>query len=75
MPVIDGIEADLRGEQADVGLGQVFTGQIACVSQQCLQFVEHDEQFIEGFFVSVLGGSKARAVDAVVHRRVDALIE
>ncbi|MOA27141.1 hypothetical protein D3C78_1479920 [compost metagenome] len=75
MSVVDRIEANQRGEQAPVGFGQVFASQIAMSGELRFQAIQFREQRREGFFVGCLGSGEAGAVDAVVHRRVDARVE
>ncbi|MNI60263.1 hypothetical protein D3C73_1154610 [compost metagenome] len=75
MAVVHRVEADQRGEQADVGFGQVFAGQVAIGTQQFFQVIEFREQTIERFFVSLLRSGEACAVHTVVHRRINPLVQ
>ena len=75
VPVIHRIETNQRGEQADVRFGQVLTGQVTVGAQQLLQSIQLGKQFIEGLFISALRRGKPGAVHAVVHSRIDPLVQ
>ncbi|MNP08999.1 hypothetical protein D3C76_1010880 [compost metagenome] len=69
------IEAHQGGEQAHIGLGQVFPGQVAIAAQQVFQVVQFVEHFVKRSLVGFLRSGKACAIHAVVHRRVDAFVQ
>ncbi len=73
--VVHRIEAHQGGEQADIGLGQVFAGQVAAFAEQAFQVVQLLEQLDEGLLVGVLASGEASTVHAVVDRRIDASVE
>ncbi|MNL65892.1 hypothetical protein D3C87_1902880 [compost metagenome] len=75
MPVVHRIEANQRGEQADVRFGQVLASQVAVGAQQQLQVVQFGKHLIEGLFISLLRGGKPGAVHAIVHRRINPLVQ
>ncbi|MNT77873.1 hypothetical protein D3C72_2170400 [compost metagenome] len=52
--MIHRIEANQRGKQAPVGLGQELTGQIALFTQMALQAVQFGKHFIKGLLVGLL---------------------
>jgi len=73
--VVHRVEADERGEQSPVGLGQVLTGEIAQLVEATLQPVQRTEYLREGLLIGFLAGGKAGPVDTVVDRRVDTRVE
>ena len=73
---IGGVEADERDEEADVGFGEGGAGQEgAAVGKAGFQLAQHGEDALIGFLIGDLRGGEAGAVDAVVERGVDALVE
>lgn len=75
MAVINGIKAKQRGEEADIGLGKYFAGQVAVLRQVLFPAVEGVEKFDDGLVISLLCGGKAGAVDSVIDRAVDSVDE
>ncbi|STX14334.1 Uncharacterised protein [Kytococcus sedentarius] len=73
VPLVHRVEAHQRGEQPDVGLGDVLAHQVAAVGQVLLQPVQRRPEPVVGVLVGLLVGREAAAVDAVVHLGVDAL--
>ncbi len=75
MTDIDKVETQQRRQQPDVGLGEAIAAQVAAVGQPLLKKIERLEQRADRLLISLLSRREARAVDAVVQRRVDARIE
>ncbi len=75
VPVVHRIEAHQGSEQAHIGLGQVFPGQVAIAAEQVFQVVQFVEHFVKCSLVGFLRSGKTCAIHAVVHRRVDALVQ
>eukprot|EP00053_Salpingoeca_punica_P011092 m.99305 g.99305 ORF g.99305 m.99305 type:complete len:314 (+) comp15584_c0_seq2:134-1075(+) len=72
---VDGVEADERGEEPDVGLGHLGACQVALAGQDCLDTVQRVKELREGLVVGLLLHGKAAAVDAVVDGRVHPLVD
>ena len=73
--VVDGIEADQRGEEAPVGLGDPVAVQVAELSETCLEAIERAEERSHRLVVGLLRAREAALVDAVVDVRVDLALE
>src|SRR4051812_16230552 len=73
--VVDGVEAQQRGEQAPVGLGDGVARQVAPGGQVLLQARERGEHAAVGRLVGLLGAGEAGAVDAVLQLGVDPAVE
>ena len=73
--IVDGVEADQRHEEAPVGLGNLRSGEIAALSEELLHVVERVEQVAEGLLVGGLRGGEAGPIDAVVHVRIDQVVD
>ena len=75
-PVVDRIEAHQGDEDANVGLGQPLAEQERSAAPEMrLERVQHRENVAAGFRVGLLIRGEAGAVDAVVQRRVDLLVQ
>ena len=74
VPVVDGVEADQRREQPDVGLGDRVADEVALVGEPVRQPVQGSEQLLVGAVVRLLGTGEPALVDAVVDVGVDALV-
>ncbi len=75
MAEIDWIEADERGEQAPVRLRQPLADQEALAREPRLEPVERLEQLPERFFVGLLRGGETGAIDAIVDRSINAVVD
>jgi hypothetical protein len=75
MADVDRIEADERREQADIGFGDPLADQIALARQPRLEFIGGLEQRAHRLLIGVLQGREAGAIDAVVDRLEDLLVE
>ena len=73
--VVHSVEADARREQSPVGFRDTVAHQVAVLRQAMLDPVQGRKQSIEGFFVCILRGGESGAVDAVVNRGVDSLVD
>jgi hypothetical protein len=69
--VVHLVEADQRGEHADVGLGERVADEVAPIAEVVVPAVERAEQVVDRLVVRRLRGGEAGAVDAVVDRLVD----
>ena len=75
MAVVDRVEADQRGEQADVGDGDGVADEVAAGGQALLEAVQRRPQLVVGLLVGLLVGGEPAAVHTVVHRGVDPRVE
>jgi hypothetical protein len=73
--VVDRVEADQRGPQPDVGLGDRVADQVPPGGQPLGQPVQPGEQGQVGVLVGVLGAGEPAPVNAVVHVPVDAVAD
>ncbi len=73
--VIDGIEPHQRREKPPVGFCRPVAEKETRVGKPTLQPVERVEKRADGGIVRFLRGGEARLVDAVVDRRIDALVQ
>src|SRR5690606_28703913 len=73
--MIGRVEADKGDEQTNVGLGKGWSKQERTFGQKRLHLVQHGEHAAIGLVIGDLGSGKTRAVDAVVERRIDAIVE
>lgn len=73
--VVSGVEAHQRHPQAHVGIGDVVTQQEAAGGEPLLNTVQGREEFLIGLLVGLLGAGEATAVDAIVDRGEDMLVE
>src|SRR5690606_418227 len=64
--MVGGVESNQRGEGAPVGLGTIFTREIAVESEMLFHRIERGEDLAGGFLVSLLRAREAGAIDAVV---------
>jgi hypothetical protein len=64
--VVDGVEPDQRGEQADVGLGDGVADQVPAGAQVLGQDVQAVEQSVVGPFVGLLAAREPGLIDGVV---------
>src|SRR5690606_32034297 len=69
-----GGEWNQRGEGAPVGLGTIFTREIAVESEMLFHRIERGEDLAGGFLVSLLRAREAGAIDAVVEAGVDQVV-
>src|SRR5690606_8076578 len=72
--VIDLVEADERGEQADVGFSELVSGKITALRKKLLDPVERVEHARDRLLIGRLARSKPRLVDAVVAPVVNARV-
>src|SRR5580693_5984522 len=75
VPEIDGIETDESGEQAPVGFCQSLADEEALIPEPRLEPVQRLEQLPEGLFIGLLRSRKTGAIDAIVDRSIDAIID
>lgn len=73
--VVDWIEANDGGPQADICLSQSVTDKIVRLAQDLLNAVQGIEQGVHVVLVRGLSGGKARLVYAVIDRVVDPLVD
>lgn len=73
--VIDRIEADQCREQADIGFGDLSACQPVAILQPVFKPVQRVENAAGRFLIRVLRRGEPRAVDAVVQRRIDAVVQ
>ena len=66
MQVVDRIEADERGEEAPVSLGDARTREVAVFGEEAFDPIQRVEQRVDRDVVSGLRGGKTGLVDAVV---------
>jgi hypothetical protein len=71
VPDINRVEVDQRGEQPDVGLGQVVAEQETAMGQVRLELVQRLEQRADRFLLGDLRDCEACLVDAIVEGVVD----
>ena len=69
--MVRGVEADQRGEQPHVGLGDRVAHQVALPGQPLGERVQPGEERPERLVVRLLGGGEPAPVDAVVDVGVD----
>ncbi|MNE02891.1 hypothetical protein D3C81_727100 [compost metagenome] len=69
------IEANQRGKQPPVGLGQVFPGQVALGAEQPFQMIQFGKHLIKSLLIGRLRSGKACPVHAIVDRRIDPLVK
>src|SRR5215469_1092972 len=72
--VVGRVEPHQCHVEAPIGFRDPFAAQIALPSQQLLQIVQRVEELPKRFFVSLLRLREATAINAVIDRRVDAII-
>ena len=72
---VDRIEADERREQAHVGLGDPFAGQVALAGELVVELVQGPEQRARRLLVGLLATREAGLVDAVVDVLVDQRVD
>jgi hypothetical protein len=73
--VVRGVKSDERNVESPVGFGDAFAAEIAPLSEQCLEIVQRFEELLERLLISLLRLGEAAAIDAVIDRRVDPLVE
>ena len=72
--VIGRVEPHQRHVEAPIGFRDPFATQIALLSKQLLQIIQRVEELPERFFVGLLRLREAAAINAVIDRRVDAIL-
>src|ERR1700722_391174 len=75
VPEINRVEADQGGEQAPVGFCQSLADKEALTPEPRLEPVQRLEQLPEGLFISLLRSRKTGAIDPIVDRSIDALVD
>jgi hypothetical protein len=74
VPVVHGVEAHERGEEAPVRLGDLIPDEVAAAPEALLELVERGEELVVRMLVGFLRGREACLVDAVVHAVVDEIV-